>query len=89
MNVSDIREMSANQSLFWIVAACVTAGVASASLFVAFNGGLIMERFVLWKERRRHLRRHQRQKVSTPEPAKTSEQGFRVLNVDQERDYSW
>lgn len=53
MNTSDIRDMTATQSLFWLVAICVTAGVLGASIFLAFQGGEILERLHLWLDARR------------------------------------
>jgi len=53
MNVSDIRNLDRNQGLFWIVACTVTAGVVGLSIFLAFYGGAIMERFLTYKESQR------------------------------------
>jgi Mg2+ and Co2+ transporter CorA len=53
MNVSDIRNMQATQSLFWLVAMCVTAGVFVASIFLAFQGGKILDRMLLWIDARK------------------------------------
>jgi hypothetical protein len=53
MNTQDIRDMTATQSLFWLVAICVTAGVLGASIFLAFQGGDILERLHLWLDARR------------------------------------
>jgi len=53
MNVSDIRDMEATQSLFWLVAMCVTAGVFVASIFLAFQGGKILDRALLWVDARK------------------------------------
>jgi Mg2+ and Co2+ transporter CorA len=53
MNFSDIREMRQTQWLFWAVALCITAGVVAASLFLAFSGGAILEKMLLWKDQRR------------------------------------
>ena len=58
MNVSDIRNLDQTQALFWIVAVCVTIGVAALSTFVAFQGGRIMDNFRLWKDNRAELRRY-------------------------------
>lgn len=85
MNVSDIRDMNSTQSLFWVVAACVTSVVVTASILVAFNGGAIMDRFMRWKERRRHAKR----RTVTGEPPTPLDKSFHVLNADQGSDYSW
>lgn len=53
MNTSDIRDMNATQSLFWLVAICVTAGVLGVSIFLAFQGGNILEHVHLWLDARR------------------------------------
>ena len=53
MNVSDIRDMQATQSLFWLVAMCVTAGVFVASVFLAFQGGKLLDRLLLWWDARK------------------------------------
>jgi Mg2+ and Co2+ transporter CorA len=53
MNTRDIRDMNATQSLFWLVAICVTAGVLGASIFLAFQGGDILEKLHLWLDARR------------------------------------
>ncbi|TKX23404.1 CorA-like Mg2+ transporter-like protein 1 [Elsinoe australis] len=53
MNVEDIRNLDRNQGIFWIVAACVTAGVVGSSVFLAFKGADILEKFTLWSEARR------------------------------------
>ncbi|KAJ9667687.1 hypothetical protein H2201_002222 [Coniosporium apollinis] len=53
MNVSDIRDMEHTQRLFWIVAATVTAGIVVLTTCLAFYGGSIYERFVIWKQNRR------------------------------------
>ena len=53
MNVSDIRDMQATQSLFWLVAMCVTAGVFVSSIFLAFQGGKLLDRLLLWIDTRK------------------------------------
>ena len=50
MNVSDIRNMDGNQSLFWAVAVTVTAVVVGIAVVFAFYGSAIMEAFALWRE---------------------------------------
>lgn len=56
MNTQDIRDMAATQSLFWLVAICVTAGVLGASIFLAFQGGTILEKLQLWLDARKERR---------------------------------
>jgi hypothetical protein len=53
MNFADIRNMSRNQGLFWIVAASVTTGVVGFSMLMAFYGTALSESFFLWKERQK------------------------------------
>lgn len=53
MNTRDIRDMNATQSLFWLVAVCVTIGVLGISIFFAFQGGNILEHVNLWLDARR------------------------------------
>lgn len=88
MNVSDIRNMTGTQSLFWIVAACVTTAVVFASVFVAFNGGNMMERFVLWKETRRHVRSRNTSAFAAPQRTPAS-QSFHVLDTNAEKGQPW
>ena len=82
MNFSDIRNMAQSQSLFWAVALCVTAGVVSASLFLAFSGGDILERLIVWRDARREKR-----PSTTPMPKQTlpdvAEHTFSVYGVDR------
>lgn len=53
MNTVDIRDMTETQSLFWIVAICVTVGVLGVSIFLAFQGGNILEQLHLWLDARK------------------------------------
>lgn len=82
MNVMDIRNMSGSQSIFWIVAACVTVGVVALSSFLAFSGGSIMEQFLLWKEARE--RQRAQNTVQEWDRSGTAGQGFRVLGMESE-----
>jgi Mg2+ and Co2+ transporter CorA len=52
MNFSDIRDMEQTQRLFWTVAASLTVGTVTFSVFLAFFGGAMMEWIVTWKENR-------------------------------------
>ncbi|KZF19587.1 hypothetical protein L228DRAFT_250628 [Xylona heveae TC161] len=47
MNTSDIRDMAAGQGIFWAVAGTVTLLVVASSLFVAFYGVKVWERFLV------------------------------------------
>lgn len=53
MNFSDIRDLAATQSLFWAIAVAVTAGVLILAIFLAFQGGDLLERFRIWRDIRR------------------------------------
>lgn len=79
----NVHGISSQQSIFWIWAVCLTLVVVSVSIFIAFNGGAITERFVLWKEKRRHKQR----RPNMTESARF-DTGFHVLNASQGRDYS-
>ncbi|KAK5129504.1 hypothetical protein LTR08_003195 [Meristemomyces frigidus] len=82
MNVTDIRTTSHSQSLFWAVALCVTAGVVGASVFLAFSGGDIVEKVIVWRDARR-----EKQLSSTTVLRQTltggAEHTFRVYGVDR------
>ena len=82
MNFVDIRNMAQSQSLFWAVALCVTAGVVGASLFLAFSGGDILERLIVWRDARR-----EKQLSATTVLKQTvrggAEHTFSVLGVDR------
>ncbi|GAB7358618.1 hypothetical protein MBLNU230_g3848t1 [Neophaeotheca triangularis] len=56
MNFSDIRDMAQTQSLFWAVAVSVTAVVVGGSMFLAFYGGDLVEKVVIWRDSRRERR---------------------------------
>ena len=68
MNTVDIRDMTATQSLFWLVAICVTAGVLGASVFLAFQGGNILERIHLWLDARRERKANAASTSQRPPP---------------------
>ncbi|KAI9684977.1 MAG: hypothetical protein M1820_010857 [Bogoriella megaspora] len=55
MNFADIRNMSRNQGLFWLVACCVTSIVVCFSMLLAFYGAEMSEKFFLWKQQQREL----------------------------------
>ncbi|KAK3651511.1 hypothetical protein LTR56_005653 [Elasticomyces elasticus] len=81
MNFVDIRNMDRTQGLFWLVAVCVTFGVVAASLFLAFSGGDILEKLIMWRDARRE------RQVSTTtvlrQNSSLGEQTFRVLGVER------
>ena len=87
MNVSDIRTMTQTQVLFWVVALCVTTGVVTSSLFLAFWGSYILEKMALWWDVRRE------QQLSTTTLLRQTltggaENTFRVFGVDRDERYS-
>ena len=49
MNTYDIRNMTNNQSLFWIIAGSLTAGTVSLAMILAFYGGAMLEWFFNWR----------------------------------------
>lgn len=49
MNTYDIRNMTQNQSLFWIVAGSLTAGTVSLAMILAFYCGAMLEWFFNWR----------------------------------------
>jgi hypothetical protein len=53
MNTTDIRNMSSNQSIFWIVSSSLTVGVVGFAIFLAFYGSTLLEIFMTWKVNRR------------------------------------
>ncbi|KAK4962021.1 hypothetical protein LTR10_002517 [Elasticomyces elasticus] len=81
MNFVDIRNMDRTQGLFWLVAVCVTFGVVAASLFLAFSGGDILEKLIMWRDARRE------RQVSTTtvlrQNSSLEEQTFRVFGVER------
>ncbi|KAK4984434.1 hypothetical protein LTR28_002332, partial [Elasticomyces elasticus] len=82
MNVSDIRNTTRDQRLFWVVAACVTGGVVSGSVFLAFSGNAIWERFVLWKEGRRDRRVKNEGALSEDPASNTKRWSHRELRLE-------
>jgi hypothetical protein len=80
MNFVDIRNMEKTQWLFWAVALCVTVSVVAASLFLAFSGGPILEKFHLWKDLKREGRRDPPSRLL---PRHAGNTGFRVFGTDR------
>ncbi|KAK4539213.1 hypothetical protein LTR36_000896 [Oleoguttula mirabilis] len=87
MNFSDIRNMRRTQSLFWVVALCVTAGVVGASLFLAFSGGDLLEKIFTWRDARK-----EKQLSTTTVLRQTltggAEHTFRVYGVERDGRYT-
>jgi hypothetical protein len=81
MNVSDIREMPQTQWLFWAVALCVTAAVVGGSLFLAFEGGTMAERWALWRDIRRERRLTRR--TASRQQGVGGEREFRVVGMER------
>lgn len=82
MNFSDIRDMAQTQWLFWAVALCVTAGVVALSLFVAFSGRVLVEKFLIWKDQQKE-RRLTKETARRHAMADPGEQGFKVIGVER------
>lgn len=84
MNTSDIRDMTATQSLFWIVGICVTVGVLGVSIFLAFQGGNILEALHLWLDARKE-RATNAAAISRRAPIYNG--GFRLSDIDRANVY--
>ncbi|WPB04223.1 uncharacterized protein RHO25_008868 [Cercospora beticola] len=56
MNFSDIRDMETTQWLFWAVAVAVTVSVVASAVFLAFSGGPLLEKVMMWRDARRDTR---------------------------------
>lgn len=50
MNFADIRDLAATQSLFWAIAIAVTVGVLGLAIFLAFQGGDLLDSFRIWRD---------------------------------------
>jgi Mg2+ and Co2+ transporter CorA len=53
MNTTDIRNMTSNQGIFWIVSMSLTVGVVGFAVFLAFYGTTLLEMFMTWKANRK------------------------------------
>ncbi|KAK4556613.1 hypothetical protein LTR86_006184 [Recurvomyces mirabilis] len=82
MNFADIRNTTRKQSLFWIVALCVTAGVVGASIFLAFSGGDILEQLAIWRDARKE-RLMTKKTIMRQTRLEDDERSFRVHRVDR------
>lgn len=87
MNTSDIRNLSQTQSLFWLVAVLVTAGVVASSVFLAFSGGDILEKVGMWRDARRE-RQLSRHTVRRQNEAIEGGNSFQVYGVQAENRFS-
>lgn len=83
MNFRDIRDMETTQWLFWAVAIAVTVSVVASSVFLAFSGGLLLEKLHMWRDARRDTRMFTtsslRQRTDTQ-----IRSGFRVHGTDKD-----
>ena len=87
MNVLDIRTTTQTQWLFWAVALCVTAGVVAASVFLAFSGGNILEKMLMWRDARREQRLSTTTALRQSAPG-SGEPGFVVHGVNKDDRFS-
>ncbi|KAF2170197.1 hypothetical protein M409DRAFT_19800 [Zasmidium cellare ATCC 36951] len=83
MNFSDIRDMDRTQWLFWAVAICVTVGVVTSSIVLAFSGGAIVEKMHMWRDSRRE-KTLSTTTVLRQIGANVGEHGFRVYGTDKD-----
>ncbi|KAK0878679.1 hypothetical protein LTR87_007540 [Friedmanniomyces endolithicus] len=83
MNVTDIRNTTRTQSLFWVVAVCLTFGVVSLSIFLAFSGGDILEKAMLWRDARRERQVSTTTLLRQNSTDGDAEQTFRVFGVER------
>lgn len=88
MNFLDIRDMAQTQWLFWAVALCVTASVVAISIFLAFSGGSIMEKILLWRDRRREQRLSTKTARRQAMPPGPGERGFKVLGMERDEGFN-
>ncbi|KAK1067163.1 hypothetical protein LTR33_011421 [Friedmanniomyces endolithicus] len=83
MNVTDIRNTTRSQSLFWVVAVCLTFGVLSLSIFLAFSGGDILEKAMIWRDARRERQVSTTTLLRQNSTGGDAEQTFRVFGVER------
>lgn len=81
MNVTDIRNMKQTQEIFWIISACLTAGVVGVAIFLAFYGGTMVENFFKWKEKRRRRKQADATVRARANLKNSNWQNFEVLDV--------
>lgn len=84
MNFRDIRAMEQTQWLFWAVALCVTAGVVATSIFLAFEGRSLVEKLLIWKDKRREVRLSKETTSKQMAAEGSGETSFRVIGLDRE-----
>jgi hypothetical protein len=81
MNTIDIRNMTSNQSLFWIVSCALTVGVVGFTVFLAFYGSTIVEAFFTWKANRSRPAIPKRKATGRPSPVDPGSRNFRILGI--------
>jgi hypothetical protein len=83
MNVSDIRNMTQNQSIFWIVAASLTTVIVATALMVAFYGSGLIEKIFEWKGERKNPGYTSGQQSEVPELPRhmRATEGFKVFGA--------
>ena len=83
MNTADIRSMTHDQGLFWIVALSLTTFVVCAASFTAFYGGPIVERLYEMHgnyQQRKTKRRAAILKIDNTNVGKSTE-GFKIIST--------
>ncbi|KAL5118911.1 hypothetical protein ACEQ8H_003234 [Pleosporales sp. CAS-2024a] len=85
MNFADIRDMGSTSRLFWTIAASFTVAIMVFSLFLAFYGGSLMERFVTWREQRQRRlkmkRTEKKRKMEIQQVRQSRMANFEVLDA--------
>lgn len=81
MNVSDIRDMDRNQSIFWITSMSLTAGVVGLATFLAFYGGDITDMIFTWRERARRKKMKEESRRPHLRSAAPAVKSFQVLDA--------
>jgi len=81
MNTYDIRNMTSNQSLFWIVSCSLTAATVGFAMFLAFYGSTILEAFFTWKADRIRPKRSKQNAKSKIPPGPSKFRHFAVLDT--------
>jgi hypothetical protein len=87
MNTHDIRNMTSNQSIFWIVSCALTVGVVGFTVFLAFYGSAIVEAFFTWKANRNRPAIPRRKSSRKIPPADPSLRNFKVLGIARGENY--
>lgn len=84
MNVYDIRNMVQTQWVFWAVACSITTAVVASSIFLAFSGGDIMEKVMLWRDARKERRANEHPLAVSN--TKRAEHTFKVYGTGRSED---